>query len=136
MRLWFKVPAGGNNGLAMRYSGKGDPAYTGFELQVLDNTAAKYAKLKDYQYHGSAYGMAPALRGYQRPVGEWNFQEVTMIGSHVTVELNGYRILDADLSDLKSNLKNHTGKDNRTGHFGFCGHGDAVSFRNIRIRRL
>lgn len=136
VRLWFKVPAGGNNGLAMRYSGKGDPAYTGFELQVLDNTAAKYAKLKDYQYHGSAYGMAPALRGYQRPVGEWNFQEVTMIGSHVTVELNGYRILDADLSDLKSNLKNHTGKDNRTGHFGFCGHGDAVSFRNIRIRRL
>ena len=136
VRLWFKVPPGGNNGLAMRYPGKGDPAYTGFELQVLDNTADKYAKLKDYQYHGSAYGMAPALRGYQRSVGEWNFQEVTMIGSRVTVELNGYRILDADLKDLQSNLNNHTGKDNPTGHFGFCGHGDAVSFRNIRVRRF
>ena len=136
VRLEFKVPPGGNNGLAMRYPGKGDPAYTGFELQVLDNTAEKYATLKPYQYHGSAYGMAPARRGYQRPVGEWNFQQVTMVGSHVTVELNGWLILDADLKDLKSNLPNHTGKDNQTGHFGFCGHNDAVSFRNVRIKRL
>lgn len=136
VRLQFKVPPGGNNGLAMRYPGKGDPAYSGFELQVLDNTAEKYATLKPYQYHGSAYGMAPALRGYQRPVGEWNFQQVTMVGSHVTVELNGWLILDADLKDLKSNLPNHTGKDNTTGHFGFCGHNDAVSFRDIHIRRL
>ena len=136
VRFEFKVPPGGNNGLAMRYPGKGDPAYTGFELQVLDNTAKKYANLKPYQFHGSAYGMAPALRGYQRPVGEWNFQQVTMVGSHVTVELNGYLILDTDLKDLKSNLPNHTGKDNPTGHFGFCGHNDAVSFKNIRIRTL
>jgi hypothetical protein len=136
VRFQFKVPPGGNNGLAMRYPGKGDPAYAGFELQVLDNTAKKYANLKPYQFHGSAYGMAPALRGYQRPVGEWNFQEVTMIGSRVTVELNGYLILDADLSDLKSNLPKHVGKDNASGHFGFCGHNDAVSFKDIRIRGL
>lgn len=136
VRFEFQLPPGGNNGLAMRYPGKGDPAYTGFELQVLDNTAKKYAKLKPYQYHGSAYGMAPALRGYQRPVGEWNFQQVTMVGSRVTVELNGYRILDADLKDLTSKLKNATGKDNARGFFGFCGHNDAVAFRNIRIRRL
>ena len=135
-QLEFKLPPGGNNGLAMRYSGKGDPAYTGFELQVIDNTADKYKNLKPYQYHGSAYGLAPALRGYQRSVGEWNFQQVTMVGSRVTVELNGYLILDADLKDLKSSLPNHTGKDNPTGHFGFCGHNDAVAYRNIRIRKL
>ena len=136
VRLEFKVPPGGNNGLAMRYSGEGNPAYKGFELQVIDNTAKKYAGLKPYQFHGSAYGMAPALRGYQRPVGEWNFQEVTMIGSRVTVELNGYLILDTDIKDLKSKLDKHVGKDNATGHFGFCGHNDAVSYKNIRIRGL
>jgi len=136
VRFHFQLPAGGNNGLAMRYPGNGDAAYSGFELQVLDNTAEKYAKLKPWQYHGSAYGLQAAHRGYLRPVGEWNYQQVTMKGSHVTVELNGYRILDADLSKLESKLKNAKGKDNASGHFGFAGHNDPVAFANIRIRRL
>ncbi|MCK5942705.1 MAG: DUF1080 domain-containing protein [Planctomycetes bacterium] len=136
VRLHFQLPPGGNNGLAMRYPGRGDAAYTGFELQVLDNTADKYAKLKPWQYHGSAYGLAPALRGYLRPVGEWNYQQVTMRGSRVTVELNGFRILDADLAKLESQLEGATGKDNAAGHFGFCGHNDPVAFANVRIRRF
>lgn len=136
VRFHFQLPPGGNNGLAMRYPGKGDTAYTGIELQVLDNTADKYSKLKPWQYHGSAYGLQAAHRGYLRPVGEWNYQQVTMRGSRVQVELNGYRILDADLSKLESKLKNATGKDNESGHFGFAGHNDPVAFANIRIRRL
>ena len=64
VRLEIKLPEGGNNGLAIRYPGKGDTAYVGMcELQVLDNTAKKYAKLHPAQYHGSAYGMAAAKRG-------------------------------------------------------------------------
>ena len=136
VRFHFQLPPGGNNGLAMRYPGKGDTAYTGFELQVLDNTAEKYKNLKPWQFHGSAYGLQAAHRGYQRPVGEWNYQQVTMRGSRVQVELNGYRILDADLSKLESQLKNATGKDNPSGYFGFAGHNDPVAFANIRIRRL
>ncbi len=136
VRFHFQVPAGGNNGLAIRYPGKGDTAYTGIELQVLDNTAPKYATLKPWQYHGSAYGLQAARRGYQRPVGEWNYQEVTVRGSRVQVELNGYRILDADLSKLESQLKNARGKDNTSGFFGFAGHNDPVAFAGVRIRRL
>ena len=41
-----------------------------------------------------------------------------------------------DKNKAKSNLKKHVGKDNAEGHFGFCGHSDAVSFRDIKIRRL
>jgi len=136
VRLHFQLPPGGNNGLAMRYPGEGEPAYTGFELQVLDDSAEKYANLKPWQFHGSAYGLQAAHRGYLRDVGEWNYQEVIMRGSRVTVELNGYRILDADISTLESQLKDHVGKDNASGHFGFAGHSDPVAFRNIRIRRL
>ncbi|MEC8651693.1 MAG: DUF1080 domain-containing protein [Planctomycetota bacterium] len=136
VRLQFQLPPGGNNGLAMRYPGQGDTAYTGFELQVLDNAAEKYKNLKPWQFHGSAYGLQAAHRGYQRPVGEWNFQQVTMRGSRVQVELNGFLILDADLSKLESQLKNATGKDNPTGYFGFAGHNDPVAFANVRIRRL
>ncbi len=42
--------------------------------------------------------MVAAHRGYLRPAGEWNFQEVTVKGSTIDVELNGTRILDADVA--------------------------------------
>jgi hypothetical protein len=139
-RMEFKLPPGGNNGLAIRYPGSGDTAYVGMcELQVLDDSAKKYAKLHPAQYHGSAYGMAPAARGYQRPVGEWNFQEVTVDGSRIKVELNGTLILNADLANVEKpmyDLGKFKGRLRKSGYFGFAGHGDAVSFRNISIRNI
>jgi len=140
-RVEFKVPPGGNNGLAIRYPGKGNTAYAGMcELQVLDNTAEKYKKLDVRQFHGSAYGMAAAHRGYQRPVGEWNYQEVTVKGSTIKVELNGTVILDTDLSSLDAAefmaKSKHPGLKNTDGYFGFAGHGDAVYFRNVAIKKL
>ncbi len=139
VRLEFKLPPGGNNGLAIRYPGEGDTAYVGMtELQVLDNTAPKYAKLDKRQYHGSAYGMSPAYRGYLRPIGEWNFQEVTVKGSTIRVELNGSIILNADLSKIDEFMSNtpHPGKDRTRGHFGFAGHSDPVQFRDVKIKTL
>ncbi len=138
-RVEFRLPAGGNNGLAIRYPGKGDTAYEGMcELQVLDSTAKKFASLDKTQYHGSAYGMAPATRGYLRPTGQWNFQEVTVRGSTIKVELNGSVILDTDLSKVENyyNDRPHPGKDRKSGHFGFAGHSDPVEFRNVFIKPL
>ena len=139
-RMEFKLPPGGNNGLAIRYPGSGDTAYVGMcELQVLDDSAKKYAKLHPAQYHGSAYGMVPAARGYQRPVGEWNSQEVTVDGSRIKVELNGTLILNADLANVEKpmyDLGKFKGRLRKSGYFGFAGHGDAVSFRNISIRNI
>ena len=108
------------------------------ELQVLDNDSPKYGKLDTRQYHGSAYGIAAAHRGYHRPVGEWNFQEVTVKGSTIKVELNGAVILDTDVSKVTEYMANspHPGKDRTEGFFGFAGHGDAVEFRNVRIKKL
>lgn len=137
LRLEFKLPPAGNNGLAIRYPGQGDPAYTGMcELQVLD--AAYPGKLDPRQTHGSAYGMVAAHPGYLRPAGTWNFQEVTVKGSTVKVELNGCVILDADLAEVTEFLGNrpHPGKDLKEGHLGFAGHSDPVMFRNIRIKPL
>ena len=139
VRLQFRLPPAGNNGLAIRYPGEGDPAYTGMcELQVLDSEHPQYASLDPRQYHGSAYGMAAAARGYLRPSGEWNFQEVTVVGSRIRVQLNGYQILDADLAEVKELMANtpHPGKERTKGHFGFAGHGDAVEFRDVQIKSL
>ncbi len=135
----FQLPPGGNNGLAIRYPGSGDTAYSGMcELQVLDNTAEKYSGLDPRQFHGSAYGMAAAHRGYLREPGQWNFQRVTVSGSTIRVELNGSEILDTDLSAITQYMNNrpHPGKDRRQGHFGFAGHGDPVAFRQVKIKRL
>ena len=138
-RLEFKLPPGGNNGLAIRYPGTGDTAYVGMtELQILDDTAAQYAKLDARQYHGSVYGMAAAQRGYQRPVGEWNFQEVTVRGPRIIVELNGTVIVDVDVSTITqfANNRAHPGKDRTEGYFGFAGHSDPVEFRNVSIKSI
>ena len=138
-RVEFKVPPGGNNGLAIRYPGKGRASYDAMcELQILDDDAQKYAKLDARQYHGSIYGMVAAERGYLRPVGEWNYQQVTVRGPRITVELNGTIIVDADVSQVTEFKDDspHPGKDLKQGHFGFAGHNDPVEFRNVAIKRI
>ena len=138
-RVEYRLPPAGNNGLAIRYPGQGDTAYVGMcEVQVLDDTSPKYTRLDPRQANGSAYGMVPAKRGYLRPTGEWNFEEVTVKGSTIKVELNGTVILDADLSKVTEYMANspHPGKDRTTGHFGFAGHNDPVAFRNVAIKSL
>jgi hypothetical protein len=139
-RVEFKLPPGGNNGLAIRYPGHGDTAYHGMcELQILDDTDRRYARSLDpRQSHGSAYGMVAAKRGYLRPVGYWNFEEVTVKGSKIKVELNGTVILDTDLGQVKEFMANspHPGKDRTSGYFGFAGHSDPVEFRNVAIKPL
>ena len=137
--LEIKFPPGGNNGLAIRYPGDGDAAYAAMcELQVLENSDPKYAKLDPRQFHGSAYGMVGAQRGFHRAIGEWNHQRVVVRGSTIQVELNGFRILDCDLAKVTEFMAGsaHPGKDRKRGHFGFAGHSDPVQFRNVRIKPL
>ncbi|KAB2640599.1 MAG: DUF1080 domain-containing protein [Verrucomicrobia bacterium] len=142
-RLEFKLPPGGNNGLCIRYPGSGNTAYVGMcECQVLDDNyeAATHNQIDPRQAHGSAYGMVAAQRGYQRPIGEWNFEEVTVVGPTLKVELNGFVILDADLSKVDvatvMGKSAHPGKDRTHGFFGFAGHNDPVEFRAISIRDM
>lgn len=129
----FRLPPGGNNGLALHYPGTGDSAYVGMECQILDDTSEKYKDLKDYQFHGSLYTLLPAKKGHLKPVGEWNHERVTVLGNTVKVELNGVVINEANLDDLEKKFPKHQGIKRRSGHIGWCGHGDAVAFRNIMI---
>lgn len=140
LRLEFKLTPGANNGLGIRTPTEGDAAYVGMEFQVLDNTAEVYANLKPYQYHGSVYGVIPARRGFLRPVGEWNEQEVIVDGTRIKIVLNGTTIVDGDIADAIRNGtmdgKDHPGLKRKTGHIGFLGHGSELWYRNIRIKDL
>ena len=132
----FLLPSGANNGLGIHYPGSGDPAYTGMELQILDNSHKRYAKLKDYQYHGSLYTLQAAKRGHLKPIGEWNLQKVTVDGPLIKVELNGTEILNANLDEINKAKPKHKGAKRRVGHICFCGHGAPVKFKNIIILEL
>ncbi len=138
LKLEFKVPPAGNNGLAIRYPGHGNPAYSGMcELQVLDNSAEKYADLDPRQYHGSVYGKAAAQRGYLRAVNQWNYQVVRVQGSSIQVELNGTVIVDADLASITEFMSSKFNSNiPQGGYLGFAGHGRGIAFRNLWVREL
>ncbi len=129
----FKLPPGGNNGLGIHYPGIGDGAYTGMELQILDNSDPKYDGSKPDQFHGSLYLLAAAKKSGLKPVGEWNHQRVTVAGSGLMVELNDEIILRANLDDVSARNPKHDGAKRRAGHLALLGHGDRVAFRDIRI---
>jgi hypothetical protein len=139
-RFEFQLTPGANNGLGIHAPLDGDAAYVGKEIQILDNTAEKYAKLHHYQYHGSVYGIIPAKRDYLKPMGEWNTEEVIVQGSKIKVILNGTAIVDSDMQEASKNGtidgKEHPGLLRTRGHIGFLGHGDVVRFRNVRIKDL
>ena len=83
------------------------------------------------------YGVKPAHRGYLRPVGEWNFEEVVADGTRLRITLNGTTILDEDLAKLQPiDGHEHPGLLRPSGYVGFAGHNDPVEFRNIRVKRL
>jgi HEAT repeat protein len=139
-RFEFQLTPAANNGLGIRAPLQGDAAYVGMELQILDDTAPVYANLQPYQYHGSVYGVIPAKKGFQKPVGEWNYEEVVAEGTHIKITLNGNVIVDGDIGEARDHgtmdHKDHPGLKNEKGHIGFLGHGSELKFRNIRIKDL
>lgn len=139
-RFEFRLTPGANNGIGIRAPMEGDVAYGGMEIQVLDDEADMYKDLAMYQYHGSVYGIIPAKRGYLRPVGEWNEEEIWIKGNKIRVTLNGTVIVDGDLAEASRDgtldKREHPGLKRTSGHIAFLGHGSEVHFRNIRVKRL
>jgi hypothetical protein len=141
LRFEFRLTPGANNGLGIRAPAEGNPAFGGMEIQILDDGHPKYANLKDWQVHGSIYGVVPAERECLKPTGEWNDERVTVRGSMVTVVVNGKTIVDADVGPFRDggptpDGQPHPGLARPRGRIGFLGHGDEVHFRTIRLRDL
>jgi hypothetical protein len=135
LRLEFKVPKGGNSGVALRSPMKGDPAYTGMEIQILDDPS--YKGLQVWQHTGSIYGVVPSSKLATKPVGEWNKYRIVCKGRQVTVVLNGEKVVDANLDDYKEkHAKAHPGILRAKGYIGLQEHGGRVEFRNLFVKEL
>lgn len=140
LQFSFRLEEGANNGVGIRAERGKDAAYHGMEIQVLDDHAPQYADLHPWQYHGSIYGVVPAVRGALKPAGEWNEEEIRVEGSRIRVTVNGEVVVDADIREAARNGtidgREHPGLFNKSGAIGFLGHGSRVEYRDIRIREL
>jgi len=142
LRFEFKLSPGGNNGVGIRSPLVGEPTWNGMEIQILDDGHKMYKGwLQPYQVHGSIYGVVPAKRGFLKPTGQWNCEEILADGGHIKVTLNGTVITDADISKISKSIDHHEhpGLHNPRGYISWLGHGnppDPVEFRNVRIKEL
>jgi hypothetical protein len=135
LQLEYQVSPGANSGVYVRVPANGNhhreiasapPA--GFEIQILDDLAPRYAGLKDYQFSASLYDIAGAAPRVSRSAGRWNTLEINCAGPHVTVTHNGVRVVDADSGHYPP-LKLRSVK----GFLGLQSHNGVVHFRNLRI---
>jgi HEAT repeat protein len=132
----FRVSPGGNSGIFIRAPHHGDPAYTGMEIQVLDDYAEQYANLKSWQYTGSLYGVEPAKSGSSYKANQWQKMKITCDGPDIKISLNGTRIIDTNLTDYMWQEDNHPGLKRRMGFIGLQAHGSKVEYKNINIKVL
>lgn len=148
IRFSVVLPRNANNGLGIRTAPGGWCSREGMEIQLLDDFGDAYNgtnKLTNLHYSGSIYGVVgPALgvngKSYLRSPGEWNDFEVTANGSRITVVLNGTTVVDDDVSkystDGSEDGTKRPGLHNKSGRIHWCGHGNGVRWRNIRIKEL
>lgn len=130
LRLDYKLKPGGNSGVFCRVPKNGEHhgKDSGVEIQILDDKAERYSKLKPYQYTGSVYDITGATQHVGRPAGEWNSLEINCQGSDYHVTHNGIVIVDAKLDEFPA-----LGDRRTSGFLGLQNHSEHVWFRNIRI---
>jgi hypothetical protein len=140
LRFDYKLTAGADNGIAIRTPQSGDPGYVGMEIQLLDESAERFRTVAPWQSNGSVCGIVAAKQGFQKPVGEWNSEEIIARGSQITVVLNGFTIIDADVHErnIAETLdgKSHPGLARARGYIALMGDTPRVEFRNIRLKDL
>ncbi len=121
--LEYAVNAKGNSGVFLRSSHERNPAFTGHEIQILDDHGLDAPKKWST---GALYDVVAANRVMSRPAGEWNRLRIEARGLRVRAWLNDVEILD------------HEPVRSARGHLGLQNHDDKseIRFRNIRIREL
>ena len=134
--LEFRVPADGNSGVFIRSPHQGDPAYSGMEIQVLDDYAAIYSKLKPWQYTGSIYGVQAPAQLVSKSAGQWQKMVITCMGARVQVDLNGIKTIDANLIEHMDKCREHPGLQRRGGYIGLQNHSTRLEYRNIKLEEL
>ena len=149
LQLEWNIAEGGNSGIfwgVQEHDSLQQPYLTGPEIQVLDDERHPDAKNGPKRLAGALYDMVPPSGNAVNPAGEWNAVEL-MIDHNANqghVMLNGKKIVEfpvhgAAWEEMVSKAKFADWEGFgafKTGKLGVQDHGDKVSFRNIRVKKL
>lgn len=144
LRLEWKISLGGNSGIIYRATLDQRSAYeTGPEYQVLDNTHHADGK-NPLTSAGSLYALIAPPQDFTRPVGEFNEARIVAKGNHVEHWLNGQKLLEYELGSPEWKQRALAAKFQAMMEYGtkpkgyivLQDHGNAVEYRNLRIRRF
>jgi hypothetical protein len=135
LRLEFQLTRAANSGVCFR-ARPGDSAYKNLEIQILDDTDPRYAKMADKQLTGSLWGVAIDRRALLRPLGSWNHMEVEVRGRSLRVRVNGRETLNTDLDQFADRAADLPGLNRASGRIGLQSWEGAVWFRKIEVKEL
>ena len=137
LKLDFWMPEGGNSGVGIRGSSNGDPAFTGFEVQILDTAGQK----PEDHTCGSIYTAITADAMAVSEAGHWNSYYIKVIGDTVSVTLNKIKVIGEEKLDDRGYYRSPENPlplnaRSTTGYISLQDHGHPFRFRNIMIRDL
>jgi hypothetical protein len=139
----WRVSAGGNSGLKYFVLEDRDAAI-GHEYQLIDDNKHPDAKVGPHRQTAALYDVFPAADRPSKPAGEWNTSRVVVRGTEVEHWLNGTKVLAYTLDSpalreaiAKSKFKDveRFGKP-QNGLILLQDHGDAVCYRNVKVRPI
>lgn len=139
----WKVAQGGNSGLKY-FVLEDESSAIGHEYQMIDDERHPDAKIGPHRQTAAFYDVLPAADRPLKPAGEWNSSEVIVKGKHVEHWLNGKKVLQYELDspELRAAIAKSKFKDiarfgkPQKGHILIQDHGNAVWYRNVRIKPL
>jgi len=148
--LEFKAAAGTNSGVIVYCTDADDWIPNSVEIQIADDFAEEWAKEPATWHCGAIFGHLAPVKSLVRKPGEWNRMTIACAGKRITVELNGEKVTDMDMSLWTSAKANPDGSEIPSwlsrpfaelatrGRIGFQGKhaGAPIYFRNIRIRSI
>jgi hypothetical protein len=147
LRFQFQIAEDGNSGVMWRVSEAYNRAYeTGPEFQILDSVGTKQYEheVKRGNIAGAFYDIIPGKPEWSKPAGEWNDASIKVVGTKITLTLNGNITTDVDTATeefkalfAKSKFVSWAAFNKEPkGHICLQEHGDRVAFRSIRIKTL
>lgn len=119
LELEYAINQGGNSGVFFRSATEKNPAFTGYEMQIVADQGRKPTKGSA----GGLYDVVAATQNMSKPAGEWNTVKIATKGQHIHVWVNGTKTVDIQ------------GERATKGYIGLQNHDakSVVKFRNIRV---